>query len=233
MTADCTQDTIFYSDGKNSGIVIDQIRFNGDGTATFHVSYPELNSENTWMKQDESIAGASSVSLTADSEQGYLYMAALKGNYPNNILTVYENRLQGSGWQQLGGEINVKGGAVPQLLWNSGKLYVAYLNGNTYPALTSFSGGSWSTEISCNKQDASYASSLQLFEQNGEVWVAYRTGNTISFWNPQNGTYKTALTVSSLANQRNSICKAGRAVRRLCRLFCIRCRNEKAKNCKI
>lgn len=209
MTADCTQDTIFYSDGKNSGIVIDQIRFNGDGTATFHVSYPELNSENTWMKQDESIAGASSVSLTADSEQGYLYMAALKGNYPNNILTVYENRLQGSGWQQLGGEINVKGGAVPQLLWNSGKLYVAYLNGNTYPALTSFSGGSWSTEISCNKQDASYASSLQLFEQNGEVWVAYRTGNTISFWNPQNGTYKTALTVSSLAISETVFVKQG------------------------
>lgn len=196
MTADCTKDTIFYSDGKNSGIVIDQVRFNEDGTATFHVTYPQFSSEDTWTKQDGTISGAQSVALSGDVSQGKLYQAVLKGDYPDNTVTVYENSLQGSGWQQLGESIAANGGASPEILYNNGILYVTYLNRNNYPAFRVFSGGSWSAEISGGAQ---YASKLQLFEQNGAVWVAYTSGSTISFWNPQNGTYKTALTVSSIA----------------------------------
>ena len=206
MTADCTKDTIFYSDGKNSGIVIDQVRFNEDGTATFHVTYPELDSEDTWTKQDSSISGTSGVTLSGDVSQGKLYLAALKGTYPDNTVAVYENSLQGNGWQQLGESIEANGGANPRILYSDGKLYVAYLNRNYYPAFRVFSDGSWSAEISGGAQ---YASKLQLFEQNGAVWVAYTSGNTISFWNPQNGTYKAALTVSSIAISGTAFVKQG------------------------
>ena len=105
MSAPCTQDTIFYSDGSNSGIVIDNIRFQENGTATFHVEFPALSEENYWIKQDTTLADMQSLSMTEDTDSGMMYLAGVQGQVGNSFVKVYANLLDGTGWKQTGQEL--------------------------------------------------------------------------------------------------------------------------------
>lgn len=195
LSAACTEDTIFYADGSNSGLVIDNVRFNADGTVTFHVAFPELEEEAYWLKLDASIPGAKALSLAKAEAGGVLYMACFTGEYTGSI-EVYVNALNGSGWNQLGSSIEAYNGSTPELMYADGKLYLAYLSRNGYPCLRVWDGSGWSEPMTGSEQ---YARRLQLMEYGSSVWMAYinGNGNSIAVWNPATGERKTSLTVGS------------------------------------
>lgn len=197
LSAACTEDTIFFADGSNSGLVIDNVRFNADGTVTFHVDFPELEEETYWLRVDDSIPGAKGLSLAKDEAGGVLYMACFTGEYATGNVEVYANALNGSGWNRLGSSIEAYNGSTPDLMYADGKLYLAYLNRNGYPCLRVWDGSSWSEAVTGSEQ---YAKKLQLMEYGSSVWMAYinGNGNSIAVWNPATGERKASLTVSGV-----------------------------------
>ena len=64
LNAHYTSDTIFYSDGSNSGIVIDNVVTKEDGSVSFDVKFPVLSADSYWLPRGESINGLSSPAIT-------------------------------------------------------------------------------------------------------------------------------------------------------------------------
>ena len=193
MSAPCTQDTIFYSDGSNSGIVIDNIRFNSDGTATFHAELPTLSEEDYWLKQDTTIPDMKLLSMTKNEKNGVMYLAGVNGQVSGGMVQVYANSLDGTGWNQVGQDIEAYGAIAPKVYFYEGVLYLAYQNRQNQICVTSFQANGWSTPIVCNDINVN---NYQFIENQGNLWLAYSSGNYLKVWNVQSGEQKTTLTVS-------------------------------------
>ena len=194
MSAPCTQDTIFYSDGSNSGIVIDNIRFQENGTATFHVEFPALSEENYWIKQDTTLADMQSVSMTEDADSGMMYLAGVQGQTGNSFVKVYANLLDGTGWKQTGQELEAAAGTSPKVYFYEGVLYLAYQNRQYQTCVSSFQANGWSTPIVCNDINVN---NYQFVENQGKLWLAYSSGSILKIWDFQSGRQKSMLQVSS------------------------------------
>lgn len=196
MSAPCTQDTIFYSDGSNSGIVIDNIRFQENGTATFHVEFPALSEENYWIKQDTTLADMQSVSMTEDADSGMMYLAGVQGQIGNSFVKVYANLLDGTGWKQTGQELEATAGTSPKVYFYEGVLYLAYQNRQYQTCVSSLQTNGWSTPIVCNDINVN---NYQFVENQGKLWLAYSSANILKIWDFQSGRQKAMLQVSSLS----------------------------------
>lgn len=197
MSAPCTQDTIFYSDGSNSGIVIDNIQFNSDGTATFHVELPTLSGDEYWLKQDAAISDMQMISMAKDEKNGVLYVAGADWQNSNGQVRVYENHLDGTGWNQVGQDLEACGTVTPKAYLYGNVLYLAYQNRQNQTCVTSLQGNVWSTPVICN--DNTYGDNYQFVENQGSLWLAYSSGNYMKIWNVQSGEQKAILQVSSIS----------------------------------
>ena len=199
LSDDCTKDTIFYSDGNNSGIVINNISFNSDGSATFHVEFPDFDEDTTWIKQDNTMQGISGVQLAGDTHSNVLYLAGVRGDSDaTSSIAVYSNNLSGTGYVQIGSDIPACGITQnPDIIYNNDKLYIAYLNRNYLPCISMWNGKTW-TLMGIGKHQ--YASHLQLIDYNGTIYLSYvHDGNTFELWNPVTGDVLSSLKVNSAA----------------------------------
>lgn len=77
LNAPYTSDTIFYSDGSNSGIVIDNVVTKEDGSVSFDVKFPVLSADSYWLPKGESINGLTSPAITGDTTGNSLYLAGI------------------------------------------------------------------------------------------------------------------------------------------------------------
>ena len=58
LNAHYTSDTIFYSDGSNSGIVIDNVVTKEDGSVSFDVEFPVLSADSYWLRKGRASMGS-------------------------------------------------------------------------------------------------------------------------------------------------------------------------------
>ena len=93
LNAHYTSDTIFYSDGSNSGIVIDNVVTKEDGSVSFDVEFPVLSADSYWLPKGESINGLSSPAITGDTTGNSLYLAGIVNENGKNQLTFLKNVL--------------------------------------------------------------------------------------------------------------------------------------------
>lgn len=172
LSAPFTQDTIFYSNGNNSGIVIDNIRFNADGTLTFHADFPELSGETYWQPLGESIQNLKYSSITGSGDGTKLYLTGIQDD-SKAVTYCYDET---NGWVSLGGMDATL--SYTDVLYHDGIVYMAYTD-KTGVAVAACHNNQW--QLLYHAGDIPGRVELQVV--NGELWIDYDTGNRLKRYN--------------------------------------------------
>lgn len=200
LSASFTQDTIFYSNGNNSGIVIDNIRYNNDGTLTFHVSFPDLSGESYWQPMGESIQNLKFSCISGDESGTRLYLAGILDD--NKAVAYYYNETKG--WTSLGG-IDAAQNYMDILCYDD-VVYMAYTDRSYGLSVAAYQNGTWSIRY----HTSDFPTRVELQMVNGELWVDYDSGNCLHRYNITQKTAATDITVSGIAiSQTKSFYYAG------------------------
>lgn len=171
-----TDNTLYYSDGKNSGVRISEAKLSADGNSiTFKVDFADYNAADVWDSMGKNVGTDVSGDpfIYADPATGKLYMAYAAQNGGTKQVVVKRWNEKTASWEQIGSSISA-GNAMPYPVVSvcGGELYVAYLNGSTaVPVYRKLSGNSWSNTVSLGS--AQYPQALQLIVDGNNIYAAY------------------------------------------------------------
>lgn len=185
LNAPYTSDTIFYSDGSNSGIVINNVVTKEDGSVSFDVEFPVLSADSYWLPKGESINGLSSPAITGDTTGNSLYLAGIVNENGKNQLKIYSLETSDSSWKVMQAVADAGRGFQVDILSVAGKVYVAYTDASGYLCVLQVSAENV-LQIYRSQTALSLAKMELLYEQNS-LWISYAAGNTlqlINVWQP-------------------------------------------------
>lgn len=185
LNAHYTSDTIFYSDGSNSGIVIDNVVTKEDGSVSFDVEFPVLSADSYWLPKGESINGLSSPAITGDTTGNSLYLAGIVNENGKNQLKIYSLEASDSSWKVMQAAADVGWGSQVDILSVAGKVYVAYTDASGYLCVRQVSAEN--VQQIYRSQTAIYPPRMELLYEQDSLWISYAVGNTlelINVWQP-------------------------------------------------
>ena len=196
LNAHYTSDTIFYSDGSNSGIVIDNVVTKEDGSVSFDVEFPVLSADSYWLPKGESINGLSSPAITGDTTGNSLYLAGIVNENGKDQLKIYSLGASDSSWKVMQAAADVGRGSQVDILSVAGKVYVAYTDASGYLCVLQVSAEN--VQPIYRSQTAIDPPRMELLYEQDILWISYAVGNTlelINVWQPDDGSLP-PLTVS-------------------------------------
>ena len=185
LNAHYTSDTIFYSDGSNSGIVIDNVVTKEDGSVSFDVKFPVLSADSYWLPKGESINGLTSPAITGDTTGNSLYLAGIVNENGKNQLKIYSLEASDSSWKVMQAAADADGGSQVDILSVAGKVYVAYTDASGYLCVLQVSAEN--VQQIYRSQTAIYPPRMELLYEQDILWISYAVGNTlelINVWQP-------------------------------------------------
>lgn len=186
LNAHYTSDTIFYSDGSNSGIVIDNVVTKEDGSVSFDVEFPVLSADSYWLPKGESINGLSSPAITGDTTGNSLYLAGIVNENGKNQLKIYSLEASDSSWKVMQAAADADGGSQVDILSVAGKVYVAYTDASGYLCVLQVSAEN--VQQIYRSQTAIYPPRMELLYEQDSLWISYAAVNTlqmINVWHPE------------------------------------------------
>lgn len=185
LNAHYTSDTIFYSDGSNSGIVIDNVVTKEDGSVSFDVKFPVLSADSYWLPKGESINGLTSPAITGDTTGNSLYLAGIVNENGKDQLKIYSLGASDSSWKVMQAAADVGRGSQVDILSVAGKVYVAYTDASGYLCVLQVSAEN--VQQIYRSQTAIYPPRMELLYEQDILWISYAVGNTlelINVWQP-------------------------------------------------
>lgn len=185
LNAPYTSDTIFYSDGSNSGIVIDNVVTKEDGSVSFDVKFPVLSADSYWLPKGESINGLTSPAITGDTTGNSLYLAGIVNENGKDHLKIYSLGASDSSWKVMQAAADVGRGSQVDILSVAGKVYVAYTDASGYLCVLQVSAEN--VQQIYRSQTAIYPPRMELLYEQDSLWISYAVGNTlelINVWQP-------------------------------------------------
>lgn len=184
LDADFTQNTLYYSDGSNSGIRISDVKISNDQRElTFTVTFADYDGVDIWEKVGGTVGKAvvGNPCLYADPATGTLYMA-----HDEDYNSLYVKRWSGTSWQQLGASI--AGGRTPALAVCGGDLYLAYVrNSDDNVVFSKWNGSAWTS--SAYAANAYYG--VQLVAEGDELYGVYESDERLIIRDVKSGTVVT------------------------------------------
>ena len=200
LNANYTSDTIFYSDGSNSGIVIDNVVTKEDGSVSFDVKFPVLSADSYWLPKGESINGLSSPAITGDTTGNSLYLAGMVNENGKNQLKIYSLETSDSSWKVMQAVADAGWGSQVDILSVAGKVYVAYTDASGYLYVLQVSAESMQQIY--RSQTAIYPQRMELLYEQDSLWISYvegegKTLQLINVWQPKSSL--PPLTVSGIS----------------------------------
>lgn len=168
LAAPFSANTLYYSDGSNSGISISNVRLSDDETSiTFQLDFAEYG--DNWQALGGVAANdVQRASLYTDSA-GNLYLS-----YLNTARQVCVRK-----WDQAAGAWRQMGKPLPSCHLSStamadcgGKLYLAYMNASGIPVYSIWDGSGWSGGVQIDS--VAYPVSLQLVSEGNEIYAAFQ-----------------------------------------------------------
>lgn len=184
LNAHYTSDTIFYSDGSNSGIVIDNVVTKEDGSVSFDVEFPVLSADSYWLPKGESINGLSSPAITGDTTGNSLYLAGIVNENGKNQLKIYSLEASDSSWKVMQAAADVGWGSQVDILSVAGKVYVAYTDASGYLCVLQVSAEN--VQQIYRSQTAIYPLRMELLYEQDSLWISYAAKNTLQLINVRN-----------------------------------------------
>lgn len=181
LNAPYTADTIFYSDGSNSGIVINNVVTKEDGSVSFDVEFPVLSADSYWLPKGESINGLSSPAITGDTTGNSLYLAGVVNENGKNQLKIYSLEASDSIWKVMQAAADVGRGSQVDILSAAGKIYVAYTDASGYLYVLQVSAEN--VQQIYRSQTAIHPLRMELLYEQDSLWISYAAGNTLELIN--------------------------------------------------
>lgn len=188
MDAPCTQDTIFYDDGSNSGIVISNVRYE-NGAASFHVEFPELAEEDYWLQQGREVSGLQYPAISGSEDGTELYLA---GNY-NGQAALYQSE-NGSDWKNVA-TVPAQNSNIYDVLYSNGQVYMLYIDTTGTLSVGRYADGQWNTVYTYDT--GYYPNRAAFIPGNGNVWIRSYTSEKLRIVNIDTGEELPAITASS------------------------------------
>ena len=187
LNAHYTSDTIFYSDGSNSGIVIDNVVTKEDGSVSFDVEFPLLSADSYWLPKGESINGLSSPAITGDTTGNSLYLAGMVNENGKNQLKIYSLETSDSSWKVMQAIADAGWGYQVDILSAAGKIYVAYTDASGYLCVLQVSAEN--VQRIYRSQTAIYPLRMEMLYEQDSLWISYvegegKTLQLINVWQP-------------------------------------------------
>ena len=187
LNAHYTSDTIFYSDGSNSGIVINNVVTKEDGSVSFDVEFPVLSADSYWLPKGESINGLSSPAITGDTTGNSLYLAGMVNENGKNQLKIYSLETSDSSWKVMQAVADAGWGSQVDILSVAGKVYVAYTDASGYLCVLQVS--TESMQRIYRSHTAIYPQRMELLYVQDSLWISYvegegKTLQLINVWQP-------------------------------------------------
>ena len=187
LNAPYTSDTIFYSDGSNSGIVIDNVVTKEDGSVSFDVEFPVLSADSYWLPKGESINGFSSPAITGDTTGNSLYLAGMVNENGKNQLKIYSLETSDSSWKVMQAIADAGWGYQVDILSVAGKVYVAYTDASGYLCVLQVSAEN--VRQIYRSQTAIYPLRMEMLYEQDSLWISYvegegKTLRLINVWQP-------------------------------------------------
>lgn len=181
LNAPYTADTIFYSDGSNSGIVINNVVTKEDGSVSFDVEFPVLSADSYWLPKGESINGLSSPAITGDTTGNSLYLAGVVNENEKNQLKIYSLEASDSSWKVMQAAADVGRGSQVDILSAAGKIYVAYTDASGYLCVLHVSAKN--VQQIYRSHTAIHPLRMELLYEQDSLWISYAAGNTLELIN--------------------------------------------------
>lgn len=174
LSADFIQNTLYYSDGSNSGIRISDVKLSSDQSKlTFTVTFADYSQSGAWDKLGDGISGqfSNDPDICIDPATGTIYAAyaeSFSGNLNDTQVRVM--RWNGTGWQQVGATIN--NAQQPALAVCGGEVYLSYRKGDWKSVVyCKLSGNAWGQVATCAAQ---YPGSMQFVVDGNEIYGAFQ-----------------------------------------------------------
>lgn len=167
LNADFSENTLYYSDGSNSGVRISDVSISADGKQlTFRIQFADYTGEAVWDKLgntvDDSVYG--DPVLYADPDSGSVYAAY------STSTQLEVKKWNGSAWVQTGQALS--GAAYPALAACAGELYLAYWDSAGGRVVCSkLENGSWNT---AGAYSASNPMSIRLIVDGSNLLAGYQ-----------------------------------------------------------
>ncbi len=171
LSKNFSDNTLYYSDGRNSGIYISGLSLSDDEKQlTFTITFADYDNAELWERLGSSFADNiyGDAVLYADKMNGTLYLAYTEGMGVLTQTLVY--RWNGAVWEQIGDGIS--GAASPEVTMCGNQLYlVCQRLDNGHPVFYRYDNGLWSV---LNELQAEYPQSMQFVTDENNVFAAYQ-----------------------------------------------------------
>ncbi len=171
LSATADEDTIYYSDGTNSGIAFSNIQISADGESiSFDVEFSDYDSLDLWRDVGsesavgENVAGKGSIAVKDDNN---IYVAYSLGDGSGVEVKKYD----GTGWTNIGGIIT--GVNYPQIEVLGNDVYLLCGDNQFKPTLYKLVSGSWVKQWS----DTDYTNFLAFVKTDRELYAYYTLTN--------------------------------------------------------
>lgn len=194
LSAAYTENTLYYSDGQNSGIQISGLTLSEDGNSvTFHVSFADYTQYENW----ETCGGNVSQNVSGDPDfyidpaTGNLYLAYLEGENSTYRISVKTWNTTSQDWEQVGTTISDTSNAgFPRITVCQGEVFLAGQNASGSLIFYQLTGDTWNP-IAVPGVD--YANSVQLISDGSNLYAA---------WEQTEGTNTVRLVLYDVKNAR-------------------------------
>lgn len=224
LSADFSQNTLYYSDGSNSGIQISDLKLSADEKRlTFTVTFADYSNSGIWDKLGDGLTGqyGEAPDICADPATGTLY-AAYAQELPGSVTGATCVRVQswnGMSWQQVGQTID--NARTPSLAVCSGELYLSYYRSTDNAAVyCRLSGGTWGQ---IRADVAQYPQSMQFVVDGSEIYGAYQgiygNGVRMVIWDVKSGSVITDSLTTAVSFSNPCLVKAGDSFYMVCSEF--------------
>ena len=187
LTKTFQDNTLYYSDGKNSGIKISNVTYSSDkNEITFNVDFANYNEENLWKNIDSLVANSYGSILYKNKASNEVYISYSNGSGSTSKVSV--KKINGNSLDVIGNEID--NANYPSLAVYNNSLYLVTQRFNGYLDLYKLEGSSWKK---IKEYKTNYPKNVKLIESNKSLYLMYE--ETVSG-------YKTKLTINDVVNNK-------------------------------
>ena len=168
LSKTATEDTLYYSNGNNSGIQIQVTGVTGD-TLTFRVDYGDYTTAGVWDGLGNTLSSNcnSEPRICTDPSTGDIYAAYVEGEYgPYSVLV---KRWNGTDWVQVGTTKQYNRLIKPEVAVCNGELYLA-IGCQETPEVYKLDNENWTA---VHTGTNSWTNDVQLIVEQNQIFAAY------------------------------------------------------------
>ena len=168
--AGIADNAITYSDGTNSGIVIENVGSASGDTITFDISFADDGQEGRWITESTDTLGLSlsDIETYTDSEQNKYFIANIGDGYGYATKDTVLFKYSDGAWSKItDGPKAVNDGK--SIVTYNGDVYISYLDTNFYARVDKWNGSGWQNIYKAS----GYSDNVSLVAGSEGIYFSY------------------------------------------------------------